>query len=647
MLATFFAPAVRLMRQLPLIRKFFVVCFAFMLPLGYLLVTVLGDRQTSHDFTAKEIQGVEAIHVFEDAIEPILVWRGAFAGSTVQQAGAVERRDDAAAKADKALDTFATYLRDSHDELALAAEFQKLQGAWKAAKAQSPKTPLEAFELADAMAAQARNFIGFVAVQSNLALDPDADSYSLMLNYTSELPRLRDAAARSRSIGRFLADGGISDDPELFMALHNADALMGDAIERARRAYADATAANPAVAQGLNLAVLEEVEAKVQGRIDQDFAWGRAPTVKGSDWAATVNEVLEHVEALEDQTAGALTGLLLTREGVLQRQISVALAVSLVFIVVGLYLLAGFYLAAQSTFNALGRRIERLGNGDFTTFKPLLGKDEIAQAGNQLGEAVDNLVMLVLQVRSTADEIAGSVTQIAAGNQSLSERGAQLAAVVEQTTASTATLEDAVAENLGSAQEANTLVHNASAVASKGGAVVEQAVQAMNEITASSQKIGDIIQVIDTIAFQTNILALNAAVEAARAGEQGRGFAVVAGEVRALAQRSAEAAREIKGLIQASIDTVQRGGQHVNEAGNTMNEMVAAVGRVTELMGDITRQSQQQTEQIRQLGAAIREVDATVQQNAAMGEETAAATATLSDRARSLSDAAGQFRTDV
>ncbi len=647
MLATFFAPAVRLMRQLPLIRKFFVVCFAFLLPLGYLLVTVLGDRLAAHEFTVREIQGVQAIDAFEDGMQPVLTWRGAYAGAAAQQAGAAERRDLAAAKADQAFDEFGKHLRDTGDVLGLGAEFQKLREAWKAAKAHTPATPHEGFEKADAMAAEVRNFIGFVAVQSNLALDPDADSYSLMLNYTSELPRLRDATARARSIGRYLADGGIADDAELFMALHNADALIGDAMDRARRAYADAKSANPDAVKDLSLSVLDELASKVQERIDRDFAWGQAPTAKGSEWADKVNAVLEQVEVLEDQTAATLTGLLEKREAQLKRQVWGALGVSLVFIVLGLYLLAGFYLAAQSTFNALGRRIERLGNGDFTTFKPLLGKDEMARAGNQLGEAVDNLVMLVLQVRSTADEIAGSVDQIAAGNQSLSERGAQLAAVVEQTTASTATLEDAVAGNLSSAQEANALVQNASAVAGRGGAVVEQAVQAMNEITASSRKIGDIIQVIDTIAFQTNILALNAAVEAARAGEQGRGFAVVAGEVRALAQRSAEAAREIKSLIQASIETVQQGGQHVNEAGNTMNEMVAAVDRVTQLMGDITRQSQQQTEQIRQLGAAIREVDATVQQNAAMGEETAAATATLSDRARTLSEAAGQFHTDV
>jgi len=647
MLATLFAPAVRLMRQLPLIRKFFVVCFAFMLPLGYLLVTLLGDRQAAYEFTAREVQGVQAIDAFEDGMQPVLTWRGAYAGAAAQQAGAAERRDQAAAKADQALDAFALHLRNTNDVLGLGPEFNKLREAWNATKAHTPASAHEGFEKADAMAAQVRNFIGFVAVQSNLALDPDADSYSLMLNYTSELPRIRDAAARARSLGRFLADGGIADDPELFMALHNADALMGDGVDRARRAYADAAAANPEAMKPLKLDVLTALETEVQARIDRDFAWGRAPTAKGSEWANHVNAVLEQVEVLEDQTAAILTGLLMKREALLKRQIWVAVGLSSAFIVLGLYLLAGFYLAAQSTFSALGRRIERLGHGDFTSFKPLLGKDEMARAGNLLGEAVDNLVMLVLQVRSTADEIAGSVDQIAAGNQSLSERGAQLAAVVEQTTASTATLEDAVAENLTSAQEANALVQNASAVAGRGGAVVEQAVQAMNEITASSRKIGDIIQVIDTIAFQTNILALNAAVEAARAGEQGRGFAVVAGEVRALAQRSAEAAREIKSLIQASIETVQQGGQHVNEAGNTMNEMVAAVDRVTQLMGDITRQSQQQTEQIRQLGAAIREVDATVQQNAAMGEETAAATATLSDRARSLSEAASQFRTDV
>jgi methyl-accepting chemotaxis protein len=647
MLAAFFSPSVRLMRQLTLARKFAVVCAAFLLPLLYLLFTVLSDRQAAHQFTDKEVIGVAAIESMKEAPPAIMRWRGAFAGASVNQAGAAERRDQEAAQADEALAKAEAHLKQSGDPLGLAPRLTALRQKWSAAKATVPKAPSEGFEKADAMVGEVLAYINYVAVQSNLALDPDADSYALMLAYTSELPRLRNATSSARSIGRYLADGAIADDAELFMKLHNADALMGDGLSRVRSAFADLRAANAPLAQTLDLSVLQDIEDQVQARIDRDFAWGAAPSAKGSEWGQLVNAQLENLAKLEAATAQALTGRLLQREEKLRQQMWVAVAVATAFILLGMYLLVGFYSAAQSTFAALGRRIQALGHGDFTTFKPLLGKDEMAQAGNQLGEAVDNLVMLVLQVRSTADEITNSVNEIASGNHSLAERGAQLAAVVEQTTASTGVLEDAVAGNLASAQEANELVRNASGIAGKGGAVVEQAVQAMNEITASSRKIGDIIQVIDSIAFQTNILALNAAVEAARAGEQGRGFAVVAAEVRSLAQRSAGAAREIKTLIQTSIETVNAGGQYVNEAGTTMTDMVSAVERVTVLMGDITRQSQDQAEQIRQLAAAIREVDSNVQQNAAMGEETAAATGTLSDRSRSLLDAAGQFKTDV
>ncbi|MBH9553658.1 methyl-accepting chemotaxis protein [Inhella gelatinilytica] len=647
MLATFFSPAVRLMRNLPLAQKFAVVCLAFLAPLLFLLYTVVSDRSEAHAFTEKEVLGIAAIRAFDGAYIPVMSWRGAFAGATAQQAGALERRNASAAEADKHFAGFETYLKTSGDPIGLAEPFAGLRKRWDALKASSPKDPQEAFEQANALVADVRGFLELVANNSNLALDPDADTYALMLTYTSEMPRLMDALSRVRSVGRYLADGQIADDPEMFMAMHNADALLDEYTGRAQAAYALAKAANPEAVAALPLGALDLVEKQITPRIDAEFAWGAAPKANGTEWGKSVNGVLEHIEELHDAGGEALEILLHAREARLKRQIAVALVAASAFIVLGMYLLVGFYSAAQSTFNALGRRLTKLGRGDFTTDAQLVGKDELARAGNQLSDAMGDLSLLVLQVRSTAEEISLAVAEIAAANNDLSNRGVQLAAVVEETSASTATLEDAVGTNMASAHEANELVQSAASVAGRGGAVVEQAVRAMSGITESSQKIGDIIQVIDTIAFQTNILALNAAVEAARAGEQGRGFAVVASEVRALAQRSAGAAREIKTLIQSSIDTVTEGGQYVNEAGSTMNEMVHAIERVAALMGDITRQSNTQAQQIRELGAAIREVDGNVQQNAAMVEQTAATSSTLNERARSLSEIAAQFRTDV
>ncbi|MBN8506248.1 MAG: hypothetical protein J0L58_17415 [Burkholderiales bacterium] len=646
MLATLLLPAVRLMRNLTLVRKFALVCVAFFIPLLYLLFTLVGDRRAALEFTAKEVLGVHAIQAFDEVYMPAMRWRAANLGLAGQQGDAAARRDAARAEVDKAMAGFEGFLKTSGDPIGLASEFGKLRQLWGTLQSAAPKDPAQALEQGNALVAQVRGFLEHVANHSNLALDPDSDTYALMVAYTSEIPRLMDALARARGVGRYLAEGQVSDDAELFMALHNADALIHEYLDRSFTALEGARAANPEATAKLKLALFREIEQKVVARIDTEFPWGSPPKAQGTEWYGMLSTVLEEVETLHDGSGEQLERLLHLREDRLERAIWTALSVSAVFIAIGIYLLLGFYFAAQSTFNALGRRIAKLGAGDLTGSARLQGCDELALMANRLIDATDDLTLLVLQVRGSSEEIAGSVGQIAAGNQDLAHRGSQLAAVVEQTSASTTALEETVGVNMASAQEANELVQHAAQVAGKGGAVVEQAVQAMSDITASSRKIGDIIQVIDSIAFQTNILALNAAVEAARAGEQGRGFAVVAGEVRALAQRSASAAREIKGLIQESIDTVINGGGYVNEAGSTMSEMVKAIERVTSLMGDITRQSQNQVQQIRELGAAIREVDASVQQNAAMVEETAAATTSLSDRARALTDVAAQFRTE-
>jgi methyl-accepting chemotaxis protein-1 (serine sensor receptor) len=303
-------------------------------------------------------------------------------------------------------------------------------------------------------------------------------------------------------------------------------------------------------------------------------------------------------------------------------------------------------LSAGLGFGAITRRVDKLGDGDLTPSWPAKGTDELAVAINTLRSSVQKLAVIVREVREGSEEIATSTDQISSGNQDLANRGASMAAVVEQTSAAMDALQDTVASNVNGAQRANQMVQEAYQVAARGGQVVQQAVNTMEAITASSRKIGDIIQVIDGIAFQTNILALNAAVEAARAGEQGRGFAVVATEVRALAGRSAGAAKEISTLINQSIETIGAGGQYVGQAGESMKEIVAAIGRVTSIMGEITEQSQAQGDQIQQIGSAVREVDNATQQNAALVEEISAAAASLKDRANRLATLVSTFKVD-
>ncbi len=264
-----------------------------------------------------------------------------------------------------------------------------------------------------------------------------------------------------------------------------------------------------------------------------------------------------------------------------------------------------------------------------------------------MGEMEDTLTDVVGRIKTTTDSILVASGQIASGNQDLSSRTEEQASSLEQTAASMEELTSTVKQNADNARQANQLAVSASEVAVKGGAVVGQVVDTMASIDASSKKIVDIIGVIDGIAFQTNILALNAAVEAARAGEQGRGFAVVAAEVRNLAQRSAAAAKEIKGLIDDSVGKVQAGTSLVGEAGQTMQEIVGSVKRVTDIMGEITAASQEQTSGIEQINQAITQMDQVTQQNAALVEEAAAAAASLQEQAGGLSKIVGMFKLEA
>ena len=256
----------------------------------------------------------------------------------------------------------------------------------------------------------------------------------------------------------------------------------------------------------------------------------------------------------------------------------------------------------------------------------------------------DHLVEMVGQVRSSTEEIATSSAEIADGNLELSQRTEQQASSLEETAASIEQLTSTVQQNAENAREANQLAIKASSVATEGGAVVARVVQTMSAIDASSNKISDIIGVIDGIAFQTNILALNAAVEAARAGEQGRGFAVVATEVRSLAQRSAAAAHEIKALIGGSVQQVKLGSALVADAGVTMTAIVDRVGHVTSIMSEILNASTEQTNGIRQVNAAVIEIDGVTQQNAALVEQAAAAAGAMQEQAARLAELVAVFK---
>ena len=325
---------------------------------------------------------------------------------------------------------------------------------------------------------------------------------------------------------------------------------------------------------------------------------------------------------------------------------AICLAAVALAVVAGMVITRGLLRALGAEPVALGEVTRRVAAGDLS---PVAGAKN-APGGSVLasmGEMQASLVSLIGQVRTAADSIATGSSQIASGNVDLSSRTEQQAASLQETASSMEELTSTVKQNAENAQQASSLSANASEVALKGNEVVSQVVGTMGEISTSSTKIAEITGIIEGIAFQTNILALNAAVEAARAGEQGRGFAVVASEVRSLAQRSSSAAKEIKDLINASVQKIHDGSLLANQAGKTMSEVTQAVARVTDIMGEIAAASTEQSRGIEQVNQSITQMDEVTQQNAALVEEAAAASKSLEDQGRQLNQAISFFRLDA
>ncbi len=364
-------------------------------------------------------------------------------------------------------------------------------------------------------------------------------------------------------------------------------------------------------------------------------------TGKGGQVYRQANETLGQLIALNHRgadAASASAGAVYTKARVVQLSslaLMIVLGIGIGWRVSGKMASAAAQAAADAT---------QMAGGDLSCTINVQGGDELSRLQGALRSMQHKLRDTVAHVRQNAEGVATASAEIAQGNQDLSARTESQASALEQTASSMEELSSTVRQNADNARQANDLAQSASKVAVSGGEVVSRVVDTMKGINDSSKKIADIIGVIDGIAFQTNILALNAAVEAARAGEQGRGFAVVASEVRSLAQRSADAAKEIKTLISHSVDRVEQGAALVDEAGSTMKEVVASIRRVTDIMGEITTASSEQAAGVSQVGEAVAQMDQATQKNAALVEEGAAAAHSLKDQAHALVDAVAVFK---
>ncbi|MCP5244446.1 MAG: HAMP domain-containing protein [Burkholderiales bacterium] len=481
-----------------------------------------------------------------------------------------------------------------------------------------------------------------------LSLDPVAGTYFLINATMVNAPKITESMGRMRAAGTtVLASGELTTAQRA--TLMGQYSNINEFYQELTRNLEKATSTDAHIK-----AAIEAKAAEVKQQIDNVLAITNTQLLNAERLTLAADKYFDdYTNAIDNIYAFNAIAIQTLVEAfqfrVVDMQHSIYLLIGLMVLALGFGIFLAILMVRSITkpMNEAIAIANAVAAGDLTTRIDAKSNNETGKLLQALKQMNSNLIDLVGKVRLGTDSITSATEDIAAGNLNLSQRTERQSASLEQTASAMEELTSTVKQNADNAKQANQLAAGASDVAIKGGQVVGQVVQTMNEINESSKKIVDIISVIDSIAFQTNILALNAAVEAARAGEQGRGFAVVATEVRTLAQRSASAAKEIKELISNSVNKVDVGTRLVDEAGATMDEIVNAVRRVTDIMGEITAASQEQSQGIEQVNQAISMMDTATQQNAALVEEAAASAELMQDQSQELVDAVTVFKLSV
>jgi methyl-accepting chemotaxis protein len=530
----------------------------------------------------------------------------------------------------------------------LDALVAKIGNDWKALSAAVAAKSIagpESFARHTALIADQLSLSEDIVNATGIALDPTAAGYYLQSAVLQHMPRVTEGLGQMRARGNALLVKG-SATPQDKGRLEALGIGIRVSMQAARKAIDLAIAANPALGAKVGEAMTKAVSATDEGlrMVDEKVIQAEVLNHPPAEYFAATTKTIDVQFALINIAFEALRQQLDDTVSKAQRELLLGVSAIAALTALAAWVMMVIITTTTSSVSLALRLAKGVADGDLSQQIVAKGNDEMGSLLHALASMQSSLSRVVTTVRSGSEGVATASAEIAQGNNDMSARTESQASALEQTAASMEELSGTVRQNADSARAANQLALNASGVAVKGGEVVAQVVDTMRGINASSHKISDIIQVIDGIAFQTNILALNAAVEAARAGEQGRGFAVVASEVRSLAGRSADAAKEIKMLINASVERVEHGTALVDQAGTTMTEVVSSIKRVTDIMGEISAASNEQALGVAQVGEAVKQMDEVTQQNAALVEEMAAAASSLKNQALDLVEAVSVFK---
>ena len=638
-------PAIVLMRKLRLLPKFAIVCVLFVAPAILVAGLLVKELNKSIAFTEREQIGVQTVQRVQEILRLAQHHRAqrhlALAGNAAALTEAAKIQDDISKKI-----SVLSAASGIAGKLGVQALANELKQSWETLAKKIPNTKgKESFTDHSKFIDQILAFNTQIADRSNLTLDPQVETNYLIALFNKSFPEIANQVAEIAARGAPYIDTALLEPNE--DVLINATVLlstrdMGRIPAQLEATYREnpsfkATLDSQKIVLTQNQEFLERTKNEILSSVNQ---------TSGTEYLKVGLKSVDAWYGFSNVTAGLINNALKTRIERETLQRNLALAAILLCVLFAAYLLAGFYVSFSYEINRLHAAVASVAGGDLVSRTNSTGRDEIAKLLNAFDGMREILASLVYEIRQGTESIDTASREISLGNADLSNRTEQQANSLQETASFMRELTETVMQNTSSTKQGNQNAITASSVAKNSGEAVNQMILMMDAIQVSSRKISDIIGVIDSIAFQTNILALNAAVEAARAGEQGRGFAVVATEVRNLAQRSAGAAREIKALISTSVEQVNAGNKQVLAAGNTMQQVVQSIDAVSSNMQAISAATVDQQEDIEHVNQAILRLDEITQQNAALVEEAAAAADSMHSQAVKLSHAVAAFKID-